>query len=73
MKSLAILDKLPAPLRHSVIMVIGYLFAQLSIIQTGGSISFKTLWHGLLGIVVAQATLFITPLTNQYGVGKSAA
>ena len=68
--SLSILDKLPAPVRHTIIMLLGDILTTASIIQTGGSVSLSDFLHGLLGIAATQLVLFITPLTHQYGVGK---
>jgi hypothetical protein len=67
---IAILDKLPAPVRHFVIMVMGYVISVLTTIQSGDSVSLDAFLRGLLGIGAAQLILFITPITNQYGVGK---
>lgn len=61
------LDKLPAPLRHFSLMLISALLGWAS--TNLADLNLDPLVAGLLGVFVAQALAFVTPLTKQYGVG----
>lgn len=62
------LDKLPAPVRHSALMLISALLAWAVEVLPGLDIS--PIFSGIIGVVLAQAIAYLTPLTKQYGVGK---
>jgi hypothetical protein len=67
---LNLLDKVPASVRHALILLIG---AGLSWVSAN-----LPDWHlqqpypNLIGAAVAMLLLIVTPLTSQYGVGKAA-
>jgi len=62
------LDKIPAEVRHVVIMLIAALlgWAMDNVLNLG----LNPLLSSLTGVVVGTLILYITPLTRQYGVGK---
>jgi len=60
------LDKLPAPVRHMLIMSAGILLAWAST-----QITFLPApLPELLGLVLGMSTLYLTKITKQYGLGK---
>lgn len=72
------LDKLPAPLRH-LIIVAGSVFlgAIAKDIVTAGGIAGLSLTNlrvaldsAVVSAVTAAGALYLTPLTKQYGIGK---
>lgn len=71
MKSMAFMDKLPAPVRHNIYMLLGYLATVVTSIQAGEPFSLKFFLHGIVGVEIVQAGLFLAPFNSQYGVGKT--
>jgi len=59
------LDRLPAVWRHAVIIILGATLTWAS--QQVPSI--PDAWRPFAAAAVAIATLIVTPLTRQYGVG----
>lgn len=78
-----ILDKLPAPARHFVLVFLGaFVTTILGVVSTNtsnlGGIDWRTTLLDALGAGVASGLAAVglaagTPLTTQYGVGASAA
>ena len=62
------LDKLPAPVRHSALMLLSALLAWA--VEALPGLNLPPIWAGIAGVVITQAIAFVTPLTKQYGVGK---
>ena len=62
------LDKFPAPVRHSALMLISALLGWASTSVAG--LNVDPFVASILGVVLTQAIAYITPLTKQYGVGK---
>lgn len=62
------LDKFPAPVRHSALMLISALLGWASTSLSGASID--PMVGSVIGIALTQAIAYVTPLTKQYGVGK---
>lgn len=61
------LDKLPAEVRHFILMLISALVAWG--IESIPSFDLSPAVAGLAGVVLTQIAAFLTPLTRQYGVG----
>lgn len=61
------LDKFPAPVRHSALMLISALLGWASTALAG--LDIDPLFASILGVVLAQALAYVTPLTKQYGIG----
>ena len=66
------LDLIPAPLRHSILVAAGIVFSALiQWVQTD-----YTNWNlppaavALLGFALPMALNYLTPLTRQYGIGS---
>lgn len=62
------LDRLPAPVRHSLIGLASTLIAFVASASTG--LNLPPVYAMMLGTVVTIATNALTPLTKQYGIGK---
>jgi hypothetical protein len=62
------LDKLPAPLRHSFIGLASTLLAFAASASSG--LNLPPQYAMILGTIVTIATTALTPLTKQYGIGK---
>lgn len=62
------LDKIPAEVRHILIMLIAALLGWAS--DNVLNLGLSPLLASLAGVVVGTLLLYITPLTRQYGVGK---
>lgn len=62
------LDKLPAPVRHSALMLISALLGWASTEFSGANVD--PILGSVIGIAITQALAYVTPLTKQYGVGK---
>ena len=63
------LDKLPASVRHLVILAMGWVISNGANWVTGLHLS--PLEAGAAGVVVSFLILIFTPITQQYGVAKS--
>lgn len=70
------LDKIPASVRHSLIVLLAAVLTTLSQVfaghQGGDDLTLSDVLWGLGAAVVTQLILVITPLTQQYGVGAPA-
>lgn len=62
------LDKFPAPVRHSALMLISALLGWASTSLSGANID--PIIGSVIGVILTQALAYLTPLTKQYGVGK---
>jgi hypothetical protein len=62
------LDKIPAEVRHILIMLIAALLGWAS--DNVLNLGLSPLLASLAGVVVGTLLLYVTPLTRQYGVGK---
>lgn len=63
------LDKFPAPVRHSALMLIASLLGWAA--SALPSLDLPPVFAAIFGVFVAQALAFVTPLTKQYGLGKA--
>lgn len=59
------LDKLSPQLRHTVILLVGGALG--TVVQELPNYNLPPVVSSLLGVVLAQATLYFTKLTKQYG------
>ena len=62
------LDRIPAPMRHLIIMLIAALLGWAA--DNVAHLNLDPIVASLAGVVIGTAILWITPLTRQYGVGK---
>lgn len=69
--SMAFMDKLPAPIRHNIYMLLGYFFTVLTSIQAGEPFVLKVFLSGVVGVEIAVALLYLAPFNSQYGIGKT--
>lgn len=71
----AILDRLPAAVRHALLLFIGALLSWAATAVAGITIQDNPILTGVLvsagTSIVGTATLWFTKLTEQYGVGSS--
>lgn len=63
------LDKIPAEARHALIMLLAAVLGWAS--DNVLNLGLNPLLASLLGVVVGTLVLWVTPLTRQYGIGKS--
>lgn len=63
------LDKIPAEARHILIMLLAAVLGWTS--DNVLNLGLNPLFASLLGVIVGTLILWITPLTRQYGIGKS--
>lgn len=61
------LDKVPAPLRHALIVSAGILLSY----TTAQVTSLPAPLPELAGVVLAMAAMYLTKLTKQYGIGSN--
>lgn len=61
------LDKVPAPLRHALIVSAGILLSY----ATSQVTSLPAPLPELAGVVLAMAAMYLTKLTKQYGIGSN--
>lgn len=69
--STAFMDKLPAPVRHFVYMLLGYFSTVLISIQAGEPFFLETFVRGVVGVALTIGILYLAPFNSQYGVGKT--
>jgi hypothetical protein len=62
------LDRIPAEVRHILIMLGAALLGWAS--DNVLNLGLSPLLSSLAGVVVGTLILYVTPLTRQYGVGK---
>jgi len=62
------LDKIPAEVRHILIMLLAAVLGWAS--DNVLNLGISPLLASLLGVVLGTLILYVTPLTRQYGVGK---
>ena len=70
-KSMAFMDKLPAPIRHFVYMLLGYFSTVLISIQAGETPTLEAFIRGVVGVGVTIGILYLAPFNSQYGIGKT--
>lgn len=67
------LDKIPASVRHTIIVLLAAVLTTASQAvanhQTEGGFTLTDALWGLGAAVITQLLLWVTPLTQQYGVG----
>ena len=63
------LDKIPAETRHIVIMLLAAVLGWAS--DNVLNLGLNPLVASLAGVVIGTLVLWVTPLTRQYGIGKS--
>jgi hypothetical protein len=63
------LDKIPAETRHIVIMLLAAVLGWAS--DNVLNLGLNPLVASLAGVVISTLVLWVTPLTRQYGIGKS--
>lgn len=63
------LDKIPAEARHALIMLLAAVLGWTS--DNVLNLGLNPLFASLLGVIVGTLVLWVTPLTRQYGIGKS--
>lgn len=72
----ALLDRLPAAVRHALLLFVGALLSWAATAVAGISIDSNPILTGVLvsagTSLVGTATLWFSKLTEQYGVGSSA-
>jgi hypothetical protein len=63
------LDKIPAETRHILIMLLAAVLGWAS--DNVLNLGLNPLVASLAGVVIGTLVLWVTPLTRQYGIGKS--
>ncbi len=69
--SKAFIDKLPAPVRHFVYMLLGYFSTVLISIQAGEPFVLEAFIRGVVGVGITIGILYLAPFNSQYGIGKT--
>lgn len=63
------LDKLPAPVRHSALMLISALVGWA--LESIPTLDLSVGQAAIAGVILTQIAAYITPLTKQYGVASN--
>lgn len=76
MKGFPMLDKIPASARHALIVLLAAVLTTVGQVfsnhqSTGADLTLSDVLWGLGAAVVTQLLLWVTPLTQQYGVGAA--